>query len=433
MISREFIEQLHCPYCGSRLHVECAEEHAGAITSGILRCACYRYPVIENIAVLRQRSGVADTRDPAVVCLEAGDTAGALRHAMASSPVEKTRTRRERITDLLGGRFGGTRTSPVNVPLSDALKLYRPPGYADYLFYRYANNSFLAAMPLLALLKEIKGAPARVLDLNCGLGHASFLMQALFPNLSVIATDHDFTNLHLASRYLVPQQTIRLCLDAELPLPFGDGFLDATLCMDGLHYVRSKRALIRELDRAVQPDGIWLFPHMHNAAANNPCAGIPLRADDYGECFSVLRWRMFDEAAIFGRFMQEQVLDLSACSSDQELHRAAAFSLVASRRADIWRSHELAPIFLNANSRLTVNPIYRAHKNGNGMRLQMVWPSTGLESECQAVKQFLPAECSIDASLWACLQSGSLTAAASPVVEDLIKSCVLVRLPDTYA
>jgi SAM-dependent methyltransferase len=433
MISRHFIGQLHCPYCESRFELERAVEQDGYIRSGILRCACYRYPIIENIAILRQRSAAADARDPGVAYLEAGDTAGALQHAISSSPMAKTPTRRERMADLLKRRFNGANVADASGRFFDALNFYRPSGYADYLFHRYANNSFLAAIPLLALLKEFKGAQARVLDLNCGVGHASFLMQALFPNLSVIATDHDFTNLHLASRYLVPEQTICLCLDADLPLPFDDGFFDATLCMDGLHYIRSKRAVTRELDRIIKSAGIWLFPHMHNAAANNVCAGIPLRAEDYLRCFEFLPSRIYDEAAVFDSFMREQALDLETSVADEKMRNATAFSLVASRRPDMWRKHDVSHVLLKTKSRLTVNPIYEAHKNGSGVRLQMSWPNSGLESECQSVKQFLPRECSISDSVWIRLQSGTLTTAEDPSIEALIRSCVLVRLPDTYA
>jgi SAM-dependent methyltransferase len=347
----------------------------------------------------------------------------------------KTRTRRQRITELLRQRFKGTseNTTRATHKFWDALQAYRPGGYADYLFYRYANNSFLAALPLFALLKEFKGEPARVLDLNCGVGHASFLMQALFPNLSVIATDHDFTNLHLASRYLVPDHTICLCLDAELPSPFPDGFLDATLCMDGLHYIRSKKALLRELDRIMKSDGIWLFPHMHNAAANNICGGIPLRAHDYERCFEFLPSHVYDEADIFDSFMRRQALDLEGLPSGDKVLNANVFSLVASRRTDMWRKHDIGPVFLQTSSHLAVNPIYQAHKNGNGVQLRMTWPNVGLESECESVKQFLPQECSISNSVWAQLQNGMLNPAEDPAVQELVKSCVLVSLPKTYA
>jgi SAM-dependent methyltransferase/uncharacterized protein YbaR (Trm112 family) len=433
MISRNFIDQLHCPYCETRFDLERADEENGYIRNGILCCACYRYPIIDSIAVLRQRSGAADARDPGVAYLEAGDTAGALQHAISSSPMAKTRTRRQRITDLLKHGLNGNRASDATGRFFDALNFYRPSGYADYLYHRYANNSFLAGIPLFALLKEFNGAPANVLDLNCGVGHASFLMQALFPNLSVIATDHDFTNLHLASRYLVPAHTTCLCLDAELPLPFDDKFLDAALCMDGLHYIRSKRALMREMDRIVKSDGIWLFPHMHNAAVTNVCAGVPLSAEDYLRCFECLPSRIYDEAAIFDTFMRDQILDLEVSLSGGGVRKETAFSLVATRRADVWRKHDVAPVFLKTQTRLTVNPIYEVRENGNGVQLRMTWPNPGLESECQSVKPFLPEKCSISDSVWTHLQSGTLTAAEDSSVQELIKSCVLVRLPDTYA
>ena len=80
-------------------------------------------------------------------------------------------------------------------------------------------------------------------------------------------TDIDFVNLTIARRFLAPEIPA-ICLDAELPLPFVSNTFDGLYCLDGLHYVRSKMALLSEVDRVVSDeDGAWLFAHMHNAAA----------------------------------------------------------------------------------------------------------------------------------------------------------------------
>jgi SAM-dependent methyltransferase len=303
------------------------------------------------------------------------------------------------------------------------------------LFCRHANNSFLAAIPLLLLLKELQSQPSglTVLDLNCGVGHASFLMRTLFPSISVIATDHDFVNLYLARRHMVPD-TCCICLDAELPLPFGDRFLDAVLCLDGLHYVRSKRALLKELDRSVKEAGIWLFPHMHNALASNISSGVPLKPSDYQRCFDFLPSRLCIESEIFQTFMRNQTLNLAESRSPEQLDCAPVLSLVASRIPDIWRTHDRLAERLQTRSNLRINPIY--HRNGGdrgGVHLRMAWPNITLERECEPVKEFLPRECDIDPSLWARLQSGALRDEDEPELKALIQSFVLVPLPDNYA
>ena len=153
----------------------------------------------------------------------------------------------------------------------------------------------------------------------------------------MIATDHDFVNLYLARRHMIPD-TPCICLDAELPLPFGDRFFDSVLCLDGLHYVRSKRALLKELDRSVEETGIWLFPHMHNALATNVSPGVPLRPGDYQRCFDFLPSRLCIESEILQDFMKHQTIDLTESRFAEQLDRVPVLSLVASRNTDIWRN-----------------------------------------------------------------------------------------------
>ncbi len=407
------------------------------IQYGIIRCTCYRYPIIDGIAILRQRSGSADTVDKGVTYLEAGDTEGALHYAFyCASPIPPAQSRWQRAVDSLPFRHrsAGLHLPNQSLTFRQSLHLHRPPGFADYLFHRHANNSFLAAIPLLLLLKELQSpANLTVLDLNCGVGHASFLMRTLFPNISVIATDHDFVNLYLARRHMIPN-TCCICLDSELPLPFGDRFLDAVLCLDGLHYVRSKRALLKELDRSLKEAGIWLFPHMHNGLAKNVSPGVPLRPSDYQRCFDFLPSRLCIESEIFQNFMQNQTLDLTESRSTEQLDRAPVLSLVASRKTDIWRRHDRLAERLHTKANLRVNPLY--HRNGSdreGVHLRMAWPNATLERECEPVKEFLPQECNIDSSLWARLQGGTLREEDEPEVRRLVKSFVLVSLPDNYA
>ena len=62
----------------------------------------------------------------------------------------------------------------------------------------------------------------------------------------------------------------------------------------------------------------------------------------------------------------------------------------------------------------------------------MTWPNPTLERECEPVKEFLPRECDIDASLWGKLKSGTLRDEDVPGLSSLIKSFVLVPLPANY-
>jgi len=480
VILQDLLDELHCPYCGSGLQQE-AQVSLGSSENryGIVRCACYRYPIIEGILILKQLSGPADIRDKGVQYIEAGDSEGALHYALnCMSPIPlPRRTHLQGIVDFLGRRSSSfarklapleqgqavRRVCDGSLTFQQVLSLLRPGPYAHYLFHRYANNSFLASIAILLLLKELNGesytpgqplgdesgtstgnkktswvnqrrptGTRRVLDLACGVGHASFLMTSLFPHLSVVAADHDFVNLYIARRYLIPDVTC-VCVDAEIPLPFADNSFDAVFCLDGFHYIRSKVALLSELDRILHPLGLWLFPHLHNALANNISAGIPLAYEDYLRCFEFIQPRILSEAEVFRNLMNDQSLDLDVVPSAAELRRASVFSLIASRRTDLWRKHSsIASILWHDKPPLSINPIYQVINQGKTMRLRMKWPDASLEEECAPIKNYLPLECEVDRSLLERLKSGMMTEEDEFVIQELLKSFVLVRLPREY-
>ncbi len=430
----EFFSALHCPYCGSGFDLEFqVSTDDGHIRYGILRCACYRYPIIEGIPILRQCSGPADTKDVAVDYLDARQFDKAFHHVFYSaSPIRRPKSRWQRAVERLRPASPSFQEPPT---FREGVRMHRPSEYATYLIHRTTNNSFLAAIPLLLLLKDLPsqpGSPARMLDLNCGVGHATFLTRLLFPEISVIAADHDFVNLYLARKYLIPGNPC-VCLDAELPLPFADNFFSSVLCLDGLHYVRSKRALLKELDRTLEENGLWLFPHLHNALATNVSPGVPLSPAGYQECFAFLPMKLYAESEVLRRFMKEEETDLSKPAVPETLNQSSVLSLVASRNTNFWRNHAaIKDRLLQIRSNLTVNPIYRRSGEGDSLQFRMTWPSPTLERECETVKEFLPETCTIDPDLLARLATGTLRKEDESTVSTLIKSFVLVPLPENY-
>jgi SAM-dependent methyltransferase len=459
---KDLIIDLHCPYCGSALEEEerfSLERSDG--TYGIVHCACYRYPVIGGIVVLRQISTLADTRNTAVHYLEIGEPDNALRCALTSmSPIPLPREKNlQVVAGLLGGKSSVfarkladidqsrkiRRVLDEQITFRQALSLLRPVGYSHYLFYRYANNSFLASMALLSLLKELQAdsylggraagnshTKIRVLDFPCGVGHSCFLMTNMYPHYVVTAADYDFVNLYIARRYLIPGITC-VCVDAEIPLPFADNAFDAVFCLDGLHYIRSKVALLSELNRVLEPLGLWLFPHLHNASVHNVSAGIPLKRQDYLRCFEFVESRVLSEAKVLEDLVKTQTLDLSQEADGADLERVEAFTLVGSNRSDLWRRHDgISSLPWKHKAGLSINPIYRVTSNGSSLRLQMNWPNSSLEEECATIKAYLPVECEVDKSLWDRMKKGVLGAGDEVAIQRLLNSFVLVRLPREY-
>jgi SAM-dependent methyltransferase len=447
MISRGLISELHCPYCGSGLEMEPpVVGNCEDIRYGVVRCACYRYPIVEGILILRQDSAPADTRDKRVHALDVHDAALALRQALASSPVRRAQGRWERARGVLQ-RLGLGRTpagrvaepgGDASMDLQQALAQLRPVLYGQYLFHRFANPSFLAGIAPLLLMRGLAEAAApapaaiRVLDLACGIGHSSFVLTRTSPGISVVATDHDFVNLYLARQHVVPDAT-HVCIDAELPLPFPDGFFHGVVAMDALHYVRSKVALLNELDRVVASLGLWIFAHVHNASGSNVNAGIPLSYEHYRRCFEIRPCRIFREEDILRDLIVKQSLDLTRTISDQALHDAPVLSVIGSARAETWQLHEgITEALCQTDRGLGVNPIYQLLRVGPRVVAHMKWPSRTVEAECAAVKAYLPDRWEIDAGLLNRLRTGDTTPDDGPTIASLAKLFRLVPLPRGY-
>jgi len=446
VLNTAFIQALHCPYCASPLAVERSiRARLDDIEHGVVRCGCYRYPIIDGILILKQQSGPADTHDARVAHLLAGEIEQARRLAMhADSPRPTTLGPWQRALQgaaalgiPLAGALARLRSGASgkamqrfqgDLSFAELLDTLRPGLYGQYLYQRYANNSFLASVAPLLLLGDLEPGQ-RVLELTCGIGHSAFLMQALFPHLQLVATDHDYVNLAIAKRHFVPGAQL-LCLDAEAPLPFADRSFDAVFCLDGFHYLRSKVALVSELDRVTESEAIWLFPHLHNALAQNFSPGIPLSPEHYARCFKQVPHRIYCEASVLRDFHEEGELHLDRLPATDEVMRAQNLTLIGTRRPDFWRTRtDLAPRLSSKPGQLIVNPIYRAQSEGSTTRLALSWPSSRLRDECREVEQYLPGSCDVDSGLLRSLGEGSLNAEQARAAQELAQKFVLVNLP----
>lgn len=319
-------------------------------------------------------------------------------------------------------------------PVRDALEQERPAGFAHYLFQRYANPSFMAAVPALSIVRPATAAVGRqaiVLDLGCGVGHSTALLSTLVAPGTVVAADPDFVNLALLRKYFAPD-ALCVCLDAELPLPFDTDVFDVAVCLDAFHYIRSKWALAQELDRITNFEpGLLVFPHLHNALVPNVAPGVPLSPDDYIRMFPTWDARLYDEAELLHQAVSDGIVDLKAPSSPSAFSGVPNLTMIASRRPDAFREYGLADVRDLAS--VGINPIYRAvAADDHQMVLETAWPNSELEHECAAALAYLPERTSLDRGLLERVAAMSLRPEDEPVVNDLLSRSVLVELPVGY-
>jgi SAM-dependent methyltransferase len=445
---RALIEDLKCPFCDSGLRpvAEVAASESG-IEHGVLRCDCYEYPVVRGIPVLRRIGPAWSRENQAVDRLRANDPVGAhewlLGAGRAPGLPGPTPSRRSQVRTTAQRWLDQARRMILASPdtgerdrddFRAALVKGRPKPYADYLYHRFANPSILAAIPALAILGDHrqKSGRRRFLEILCGIGHLSATADVVCPSAEIVMTDVDYTNLAIARRFVTPG-TVAICLDAEMPLPFRDDAFDGLYCLDGLHYVGSKTRLLGEVDRVVTGDGAWVFAHMHNALGTNPAAGIPLSAQGYASRFAFGEHRLVPERGLLDQIRRDGFVDLTTPPDPVAVEASNALILFGARDGSLWRRHDrFDDVVAGRPDRLWFNPLYVLERTAGGLTATARWPTQALRAECTADGPLVPESIDLPDRLVEEIIAAGRDGALSAGVRELVRSFVLVCLPDCY-
>jgi SAM-dependent methyltransferase len=441
---RELLADLRCPCCGSALAPALDLAPTGdGIRDGTLKCDCYEYPVVSGIAVLRQIGPVSSTQNEAVQRLRLGDAQGALRWLLSVGSAAGVPAAQAHSSSMLGRMRARFQTQETPAPEDEIIRLdsfeatlraSRPRGYADYLMHRYANPSFLGAIaPMIVLGDACARTPRpRLLDLLCGTGHSSSVFRTLCPQVETVMADADYVNLFIARRYLAPG-TAAVCVDVELPLPFADAAFSGLFLLDGFHYVRSKVALLGEVDRVLASQGAWVFAHMHNADGNNVNPGAPLTATGYAKRVRFGQQRLLPETKLVEGVRRDGVLDLTNVIDVETLKTSDALTLIGARDDSLWRAH--APIdeaIARRADLLALNPLYRVERAGKGLLARAAWPSESLQKESSAALPMFSDTVELDAATLQQIAVARAGGGLSEQVRKLVRTFVLVCLPECY-
>ncbi len=126
----------------------------------------------------------------------------------------------------------------------------------------YAGASRLEAeigARMLERLEYVKIAPRRVLEAGCGPGRESAALRRRYPAATLLEVDFAAPMLRrkLLAR-LFPGRVHRICADfAQLPLAAGS--IDLVWSNMALHWAADAPAALRELGRALAPEGLLMF------------------------------------------------------------------------------------------------------------------------------------------------------------------------------
>jgi malonyl-CoA O-methyltransferase len=113
---------------------------------------------------------------------------------------------------------------------------------------------------MLERLDYVKLAPRRILDAGSGAGRDAKPLKLRYPGAHLIAVDAAFAMLPRAGwrQRLLRTATTSVCADME-QLPFAEGSFELAWSNMALHWMGDPLAALRELERALAPEGLVMF------------------------------------------------------------------------------------------------------------------------------------------------------------------------------
>jgi uncharacterized protein YbaR (Trm112 family)/SAM-dependent methyltransferase len=404
---------LRCPFCGTRLSVvenDALVRAGGRIESGVLGCECCAFPIIAGIPVM-----IADdtTRD-AMHALEAGRGEEAL---FALLGLDEGRARAFRALLARGAQ----------ATYRDALAILSVDAEGTCFIYRLSDPTYVMTEALLQALGQQPWTVAgRVLDLCGGSGHLTRVLAGLGPAGDTVLADVYFWKLWLATRFTSPG-CAPVCCDANQPLPFRRDSFSMVVLSDAFPYIWHKRLLAEEMMRLAGPDGVLVMPHLHSALGDNFSAGNALTPAAYRDLFAPQEPRLFSDERLFTQILERRQVDLTLDASPADLGAEPSLTLVASRRADLFRRYEV-PDGLDVAGELKVNPLYLVERHRGSSVLTLTFPTPEYEEEFGACKRYLPETVTVDADLTGTIVPATL----GSHYEELRRRRILIDTPAHY-
>ena len=406
------LDILRCPFCGSRLTLvdnqalECAH---GRIESGVLGCDCCAFPVVAGIPVL-----IAD------------DTTREAMHQLEADQREQALFTLLGLDDARRMSFQSLMHHP-RPTYRDALAILSLDAEADCFLYRFSDPTFVMIEALLMGLGQGGTLdPRPVLDLCGGSGHLTRVLVGLEPAGGVINADVYFWKLWMARRFTSPLSDA-ICCDANSPLPFVRDACSLVVLADAFPYIWHKRLLAEEMMRAVGPRGGIVLPHLHSSLGENFSAGMTLTPAGYASLFEPHAPRLFSDEHLFDGVLNQRTVDLTRSASPAEIGTEPSFTLVASRRDDLFRKYVVRDP-REIQGELKVNPLYRIDRQGDTSVLTLTFPTPEYEEEFGACKQYLPSTVTVPGDLTGPIVPGAL----GPQYDELRRRRVIIDAPPDY-
>jgi SAM-dependent methyltransferase/uncharacterized protein YbaR (Trm112 family) len=427
-MKQELLELLKCPYCGSDFEIEeiyeVFSEDEDEIRNGCIKCECSEYPILEGILILKNTA----TKKYIIEHLKKKEVEKAVALSFKEGVNDICRVA-DFIEPKPAGKIikkcllGFARHSSISNKKTSFFDALGKGSYEVYLKHRFSSQTFWSLYPFVPLLRRRR---KRILEVCCGAGHASFVISNYVNPEELICVDGKFKSLYLAKKYFSNAEFINI--DANYQLPFKDGIFSSVLIMDAFHYVDARALLAKEFERVLNPEGMLLLLHLHNALVENVAAGKPLSPLTWKGLFD-LDITMLPEKSIVEDFVLRDRLDLSKKCSEKDLNSSDAILMIAGADSDCFEG--LWEDILGIKENLIINPIYKMEEKGDKIVLEREFPSEFFRMEYPLTEKYLPERCEIDKRF----VKGRIVRVSDSdeiEIEDLMRKFVIINVPENY-
>ena len=400
-MKKELLEIIKCPYCGTDFEIK--EVYSGneeEIINGYIKCECNEYPILECILILEN----TPTKKFIIKYLKKNEIKKAIALPFGNHTNDICKVM-DFIEPKLGGKFfkKGLLTF-INRSSKKRYKRYSNKNssfynivgndlYGVYVKHRFSLESFWSIYPFIPLLKKNR---KRILDMCCGVGHASFVISTYVNPQELVCVDRTFSSLYLAKKYFVPDAEF-VCLDGNYPLPFKDDIFSSAVMMDGFHYIDARALLATELERVLSSEGLLLLLHVHNSLVYNLSAGKPLPPSVWINLFNALDVKALPEKKVVEDFILRDKLDLLKEYSENEINSSNAIHIIGSKNKSLFDIYKkIGNDFRENKGNLIINPLYKIRKERKKIVLERVSITDLFIGEYPIAEKYLPERYTID-------------------------------------
>ena len=300
----------------------------------------------------------------------------------------------------------------------------------DYYKYRFGQPRHLVSLSLSMMISS-KEKP--ILDLACGMGHITRGIVNTHPDHVVIGIDKSFFNLYLAKRWIAPKAEYVYC-NADRRLPFADDYFSAVLCSNSFHFFHNKSGCTCELERIISDTGIIILTAVRHDLYKYPNQ-CTLSIFEYDSLFKGIPHRLISDSSILKRYLEKKGPSLKKQANLKTLEKEPFISMIASHNEDVLVDYDTFQRWPHSEGRLSINPLFtRTESNSSTTTLVRQVPSEFYKCENDKMDEYIPGKLIVSNKLLEQLPSisESSESSESSEIEDLIRNCVLLDIPERY-